>query len=78
MRENKNKKGGCFTGKAASFPTFSHYSHRRTYLCLRHRLRERKKMSEDQQWQLEFEHIDWNDIVEAELEGNTQALEDLK
>ena len=35
-------------------------------------------MSLDQEWELQYEHIDWNDIVDAELEGDSQALEDLK
>lgn len=35
-------------------------------------------MSEAEQWELQFEHIDWNDIVDAELDGDTQALEELK
>ena len=35
-------------------------------------------MSQNEKWELQFEHIDWNDIVDAELEGDVQALEDLK
>lgn len=29
-------------------------------------------------WQPEFEHIDWNDIVDAEEEGNFEKLKSLK
>lgn len=35
-------------------------------------------MAQDDQWELQFEHIDWNDIVDAELDGDTKALEDLR
>lgn len=35
-------------------------------------------MSEDDQWELRFEHIDWNEIVDAELTGDTKALEELE
>lgn len=40
--------------------------------------KEKEKMSQNEKWELQFEHIDWNDIVDAELEGDVQALEDLK
>ena len=28
--------------------------------------------------ELQFEHIDWNDIVDAELSGDQEALESLR
>ena len=61
-------------GKTASFLT----SQLLSFVWSPDRVSERGKMSQDEQWELQFEHIDWNDIVDAELEGDTKALDDLK
>lgn len=36
------------------------------------------KLEASPDWEPEFEHISWNDIVEADLEGNLDKLQGLK
>ena len=72
---NRHQKRRVFHAKAASSFSLFH-----TYLTAvdRGRATERGKMSLEEHWELQFEHIDWNDIVDAELDGDVEALEDLR